>query len=432
MDGSVLTFSFVITLATALLFGLAPSIRAARPDLNVTLKGAEYTAGVWSRWMKGNVLVLLQFALATVLVANAALLCESFVNLYKVRLGFQPDHVLTAQFAIPGANYESRLASYQRLLDEMRATPGVVSAAVSNFLPFQGGNTSVPLVGAGGSGVAGEPVMADWRQVSEDYFKTLRIPLRSGRGFYDWDAQPSAPLVTVVSEEFAHRVWHGADAVGQQVSDGQVSYTVVGVVGNVRNLALNLEPAPTVYFPRLTWPSYSIAIRTEGDPNTALAVLRDKMRRIDPRLPIYGVRTLEQFIDGSSERPRVNSLFLAAFAGFALALGAIGVWGVTGYRVARRTREIGVRMALGAQGGDVVRMVVRQGMVPALAGIGLGMGGALAAARTLASLLYGVSAHDPWTLVAVTLVLALVALTACYLPARRAAGIDPMRSLRQE
>jgi len=432
VNGSVLVFSTAITVMTALLFGLAPSIHAARSNQHARLSGADHDYRTKRAPITRRPLVLLQFVLATVLVACASLVFESFLNLYKTKLGFRPDHVLTAQLAIPGATYQARLASYQRLLNEMKTTPGVVSVALASILPFQGGNNSLPLSPVGSSAIWGEPIMADWRQVSQDYFQTLRIPLLKGRAFDDHDAQTDAPLVTVISEDLARRAWPASDAVGHELSDGQVKYTIVGVVGNVRNLALNLDPAPAVYFPRLTWPSYTLAVRTEGNPYDVVDGLREKMRQINPVLPVFGLRSLGELIDATSAQPRFNSMILILFAGIATILGAVGVYGVTGHAVSRRIKEIGVRIALGASRRSVLLMVVRDSMIPVVIGITLGIAAALAGGRIIARLLYGISPQDSRTLVNVVLALTLVAATACYVPAHRASRVDPICSLRHE
>lgn len=433
VNGTVLLFSLASTVLTGLIFGLVPSIQAAQPNLNASLKAADRGSADKHRSVRRRPLVVIQFALATMLVACASLLFQSLLNLHRSQLGFRPDHVLTAQLAIPGATYRARLTDYRRVLQEMKAAPGVSSVAVASILPLQGGNTSLPLTPVAGSALApGDRILADWRQVSADYFQTLEIPLLRGRTFQEQDAVPGSPLVTVISEEMARRSWPGLDAVGRQISDGQVSYTVVGVAGNVRNLALNLDPAPAVYFPRLTWPSYSIAVRTQGDPYTVMPVLRQIVRHINPTLPVYGVQALDEFIDASSAQPRFNSVLLMIFATIATLMGAVGIYGVTSHSVSQRTKEIGVRMALGAQQTELIGMVIRDGMIPAGFGILVGLAGALMLGHAVASMLYGVSEHNPKTIGIVTFVLAAVALAACYLPARRATQVDPIRSLRHE
>ena len=438
VDSAVLLFALAVTLATGLLFGAAPAWQAARTDLNGILKQAGRSASGGVRPLVRNALVAGELALATVLLIGAGLLTQSLLHLQQVHLGFQPQGLLTFQVSPPAARYAGpkAWAFYKELIGSLQALPGVRGAAISSGVPFGAGNyTTTPTRTLGKSAIpAGEAIPVDWRTISPDYFRTMQIPLLRGRDFNDQDLA-GAPLVAIVSQETAARLWRDDDPIGREIIIGaDKHFTVVGVVAGVRNAVLRRELVPAMYFPAAMrlWPLMDVVLRTDGKPEAVLSAVRQRLHALDAELPMSNVRTMEQWISTSAVQPRLNAVLLMIFACVALLIAAIGIYGVLSYSVSQRTREIGLRMAIGAQPGVVLRLIVRQGMTVALAGIGVGVAVAVAVSRVLSALLYGIQPRDTVTFLIVTTVLALVALIACYVPGRRAAGLDPLIALREE
>jgi putative ABC transport system permease protein len=439
VDSMVLLFTLGVTAATGLLFGMAPAWQVARTNLNSLLKegGRSSVAGARPLLRKG--LVAGELALATMLLIGAGLLLESLLRLEKVRVGFRPEGLLTFQLSPPQTKYPvaGSWAFYRDLLERLRTLPGVRGAAISSGIPFGAGTYSrTPTAPVGPSLLQpGASIPIDWRSVSPDYFRTMQIPLVRGRFFTDADT-PTAPPVMIVSQGTVKRLWGKQEPLGRKlriVGSGK-EYTVIGVVGNALTSALNEEPVPAMYYSALTvrWSTMDIVVRTAGEPLAILPAVRQRVRELDPELPVSTVRSMEQWLSASSAQPRLNAVLVAVFACVALLIAAIGVYGVLSYSVEQRTREIGLRMAVGAQRGNVVRLVVREGMRMALAGIGAGLLGAMALSRVLASLLYGVPERDPATFAVAAAGLAVVALAACTAPACRASKVDPMVALRHE
>jgi putative ABC transport system permease protein len=438
VDTTVLLFALALTIVTGLLFGIAPAWHAAKTDLNDVLKQATRTsAGARPRLRNG--LAAGELALATILLIGAGLLTESLLRLQHVRLGFQPDRLLTFQLALPRATYppEKGAAFYRSLLESLRATPGVRAAAASSGIPFGNGNyTSTPIATTGQSPLPPETaVTTDWRIVSPGFFHAMNIPLVRGREFLDTDAPAGAPLVVIVSQTTARRFWGDADPLGRTLhrqGDLARQYAVVGVVGDVRQNTLSQE-SPAIYYPSFGLSArMDVVVRTEAPPMSMLPAVRQKVRDLDAALPVSAVRTMDEWVSGNAAQPRLNAILLAVFASVALLIAAIGIYGVLAYSVNQRTREIGLRMALGAPRGRVLRLIVGEGMVVGAIGIGAGIAGALALSRVLASLVFDVPVRDPLTYAAVAALLALVALAACVIPARRASRVDPMVALRCE
>jgi predicted permease len=427
-----------VTVATALLFGAAPAWHAARTDLNAILKqsGRSESGGV--RPLVRNLLVAGELALATVLLVGAGLLTQTLLRLQQVHLGFQPEGLLTFQLSPPAARYRGPKAwtFYQDLIDSLNGLPGIRGAAISSGLPFGAGNYTTTAMHTSGKSVlpAGAAVPVDWRSVSADYFRTMEIPLLRGRAFTAQDfSGPQA--YTVITPETARKFWGDDDPIGRELINGRGGrFTVIGVVAGVRNAALSRDIAPAMYYaaPGRLWPLMDVVVRTEGKPEAALTAIRQRLHSLDSELPMSNVRTMEQWLSLASAQPRLNALLLAVFACVALLIAVIGIYGVLSYAVSRRTREIGLRLAIGAQPAGVLRLIVRQGMTVALAGIAAGLLGAMAVSRLLASLLYGVRGSDPRTFAAVAATLVLVSLAACYFPARRASQVDPIIALRDE
>jgi len=438
IDTTVLLFAAVTTLVTGILFGLAPSWRAARADLNAVLKQAGRSSGVGRRRLR-NGLAAAELALATLLLVGASLLLQTLFQLQRARLGFEARGLLTFQVAPPVPRYplDSRApAFYRSLVESLQSVSGVRAAAVSSGVPFGVGNyTTTPMMTTGKSPLPPEtPIPIDWRIVTPGFFHTMGIPLVRGRDFTDADNSMSAP-VTIVSQTTAQRFWGDDEPIGRtlhRAADTR-TFTVVGVVGDIRSLTLNQE-SPAMYSPAAArvWPRMDVVVRIDGDPEALLPAIRQKVHELDVQLPLSNISTMEQWVSNTAAQPRLNAQLLAVFAGVALLIAAIGIYGVLAFSVNQRTREIGLRMALGAQPEGVLRLVVGEGMFVALGGVGIGLVAAAALSRTLASLLFEVPERDPATFAGVAVMLLLVALVACVMPARRASRVDPLIALREE
>ena len=440
MDPGVLLFAVGLTLATGLLFGIVPAWRMSKTDLNDVLKQAGRGESGRMRAGLRTSLATAEIALATILLIGAGLLIRSLDNLQRARLGFDARGVITFQLAPPVTKYPVMTGRagqlYRELLESLDALPGVSGAAVSSGLPFGAGNyTQSPWMTSDSSIVSPDTsTQIDWRLVSPGYFGAMGIPLLRGREFTDADG-PDAPLVAIVSQAAAKRLWGDDDPLGRTLHrpTNALQFTVVGVAGDVRSAALNQE-APSLYFP-LPWrafPLADVAVRTAGDPEALLPAIRRKVHDLDAELALANVRTMDQWIANSAAQPRLNAVLLGVFAAAALLIAAIGIYGVLAYSVTQRTREIGVRMALGATPQGVMRLVVGQGLAVVSIGLGLGLFGGLALGRAVSSLVYGVTVRDPVTFAGVSIVLGAVALAACVLPARRASRVDPIAALRCE
>ena len=439
VDATVLLFASAATLVTGLLFGLAPSWRSVSGDVHDALKQAGRSSAGAARPRLRNGVAAAELALATVLLIGAALLVQTLLQLQHARVGFEPRGVLTFQLAPPPVRYGADTTAppfYRAVIDALQAVPGVRSAAVSSGVPFGVGNyTQTPYATSGKSPLPPETeIPTDWRIVSPGYFRAMGIPLLRGRDFTDADNSPTRP-VTIVSQATARTFWGDDDPIGRMLhrrADTRV-FTVVGVVGDVRNTALNRE-SPSLYYPSAARVAglMDVVVRVDGDPYGVLPAVRQKVHELDPQLPLSNVRTMDEWVTNNAAQPRLNAELLGIFAAVALAIAAIGIYGVLACSVTQRTHEIGVRIALGAQPGGVVRLIVGEGMTVALIGIAAGLAGALALSRVLASLLFDIPARDPLTFSSVAGVLAVVALAASAIPARRAARVDPLMALRDE
>lgn len=437
IDGWVLAFTLGLSLVTGILFGLAPALRLPGNDLDGTLRaGARgLTGGLGLRQLRG-LLVVGEVALALVLLVGAALLLRSFDRLQRVDTGIQSEGVLTMRVMLPQTKYpeDPQVASFfQQLTERVATVPGVQSSGVTNAVPL-GGTPFWAFSIEGQTSSPGGAQDAETFTVSPGYFHTLSIPLRTGRLLEPQDG-PSAPKVALINETLARRYWPGKDPLGSRITvDGETWFTIVGVVGDVRATTLQKEPYSQLYLPSTQLPRRMmfLTVRTSGDPMSLVGSLRQEVKALDPDLPVSDVLTMAQRFGRAAAKPRVNVLLLGGFAVVALLLAGIGIYGVISQMVVQRTREIGIRMALGAKAEDVLRLMIRQGMAPALVGIGVGLVAAWGSSRLLASLLYGVSATDPLSFCFVPVFLAGVALFAAWLPARRATRVDPTETLRQE
>ena len=455
LDWRVLGFTLAICVAAGILFGLAPALGVARADLNEFLRegSTRLTAGVSSRKLSGA-LIVTETALSLALLTGAALLIESFARLQQVNPGFDPRHVLTFETTLPETKYAAppQLSLfYREVLQRLEAIPGVVSAANVTCLPTQIGPVfPYTIEGRTGPGSDQNPGESQYRIISPDYFRAMHIPLLKGRYFTQGDEEKSQPVL-IINETMARQFWPHQDPLGQQINIAkpmgpewaEPPRAIVGVVGDVKENSLN-EPAPPEMFVPYTQTSAHLTallvreiptrwvVRVKGNPLSIAAAAKEAVQEVDPAEPLARVRTMESVLSGSIGRWRFNMILLGAFAALALVLAAIGIYGVVSYSVSRRVHEIGIRMALGAERRDVMRLVVGQGMAMALIGIGAGLFATLGLTRFLASMLYGVRPTDPLTILAGALVLAAVSLLACYIPARRAMKVDPMVALRYE
>jgi predicted permease len=442
LDPQAVFFAVFASFATSLLFGLVPAWRATRLDVNQAIKSASARTSAGSTDSRVRALLLIsEVALSLVLLIGAALLIESFIKLRSVKLGFDPSQVVAAQASLSSQRYKTTSqvwAFEQHVLDRLSSLPGVEAAATASNVPLERGLRMGVGIESGGEKI----VQTVWvRAISQQYFRTLKIPIISGREFGDTDAQ-SSPLVVIVNETLARRFWPDREAETQQISRQGKALQVVGVAGDVREMVLDQPVEPTIYIPASQMPDglmvamnrwflTSWIIRTSG-PIDLSSALQQAMKEADPQMPLASVRPMTEVIGTSLAAQEFILLLMNVFAGLALALTAVGIYGVLSYQVSRRTNEIGIRMALGAGARDVMKLVLAQGLRLTLIGIAVGIAASYALTRLIEHLLFGVSATDPVTFVVIAVLLTGVALGACFVPARRATKVDPMIALRYE
>ena len=444
----VLAYAIGISIVSGLLFGLAPAIRAWKPDLAPALgEGRTSTAGRAHLRLRG-LLVVAEVAIAVVLVVGAGLLIQSFARLAGTPPGFAPQNVLTFNVALPIATYDTwdrTIGFYDRLLERLAGLPGAVAVGTTTTLPLKEELDYRLPVSVVGQPPSSNPSDSEawYRMVSANYFRAMGVPLVRGRFFTEADG-PKSPGAVIVNEAFVAKYLPGVDPLGhtlQAVAGGFGPLgrilvqrpAIVGVVGDVKQSGLASGTEPAIYYHARQAPfrNTSVVIRTHGDPRATIADVRAQLQSVDPALPMAHVATLEQNVSNAVAQPRFQTLLLGAFAGLALLLGAVGLYGILSHSVLRRTREIGIRLALGGAPGDIRRMVVGEGLRLVAAGVALGLALAFAVTRYIETLLYGVSARDPLTFLAVPVVLAATALLASYVPVRRATRIDPVVALRE-
>ncbi len=446
LDGPVLAFTFLLSLATGIVFGLVPAWQASHFDLNSSLKSGSRT-GTGGGAHKGrlrNGLVMAEVALALVLLVCAGLLIQSFARLGQVPTGMRTERLLTARIWLPDSAYsknENIIAFYERFLAKVRGLPGVESASTVVPLPLSGSNMTTDVDIVEHSLPEGQRPDAAASIASMDYFQTAGIPLRAGRVFDAHDRLDSAP-VAIVNELFASKFFPGQNALGKRITPGFSASEekpkvreIIGIVGNVKHRSLRNEDAPEMYLPQTQIPFsiMTLVVRTSvADPASLTSTIRAQLATLDPNLPLTSVKVFDDYVSRSLARPRFNALLLSIFAATALLLTAIGIYGVMAYSVAQRTNEIGIRMALGAAQASIFRLIVGQAMTLVAISVGVGLLGAFAATRLLSSLLFGVGAWDPITFGAIVLLISAVAFLAAWLPARRAAQVDPIVALRTE
>jgi putative ABC transport system permease protein len=441
LDVRVLLFTLGISVLTGLIFGLAPAVQSSKLDLNESLKegGRGSTEGLRRNRVR-SLLIVVEVALSLVLLISAGLLIKSFMRLRDVNPGFNPNNVLSVSISLPQVKYadEAKQAAFYRdVLERIRETPGVVSAGGIFTLPLSGSNRVNTFDIVGRPSNPEELPEGNDRVATPDYFRAMGIPVIKGRVFTERD-DANAPPVVIVNESLARRYFAGEDALGKRmiISDKYPQGNeIVGVVGDVRHKSLDVEGGAEFYRSYLQSPaaSMSLVVRTErADPASIASSIRSAVQQVDKDQPISNIQTMDQLLADSVAQRRFNMLLLGIFACVALILAAVGIFGVMSYSVTQRTHEIGIRMALGAQGSDVLKLVVGQGMSLALIGVALGLLASVIMTRVMSNLLFGVSATDPLTFAGVSLLLTVIALIACYIPARRATRVEPVIALRYE
>jgi putative ABC transport system permease protein len=444
MDWRVLGYTLAASILTGILFGFAPALQFSRGDVQESIRETgRGTIGSARRSRLRQVLIVAEVALSVVLLAGAGLLFRSFMHLQAVNTGFVAQQVLTARLSPSGTNFKTDadyVKFYQRVSERVSTLPGVTDVGLINTLPLGKGPTT-------GFRAEGRPITtpdkwpgANYRSVSPDYFRAMSIPVLQGRAFTDRDTD-GAPLAMIVNQALAEENFPGENAVGKRITFGNtddkqqpVWFEIVGVTANVRSLELREEAEAELYFSALQNPfeGMSLVVRSTIEPESIAGDVRKVVAEVDRTVPVSNVETMEHVVTTSVTQPRFNLFLLGLFSVIALLLSAVGIYGVTSYTVTQRTHELGIRLALGAQVGDVLRMILGQGMAVIFVGIVLGLGAAFGLMRLLKSLLFGVTATDPLTFVTITIVLTLVALLACFVPAKRATKVDPLEALRYE
>jgi predicted permease len=440
LDAPVLLFTLGASMLTGLLFGLTPAWQMSRLDPHTTLKeGARSVSDGAGALRARSVFVVVQIALALVLLVGGALFIKSFYRLLQVNPGFKTENLLTLEYRLPRNKYVESSAQWEfhrQVVEQLRAVPGVQSAALIRGLPLTGNGASVRIVLPDGeTPPKGQEPQALFNTATPDYFATMGIPFVQGRLFNDGD-RPGTPSVFVINQTMARRFWPGQDPIGKQIKivDDDTTGTVIGVVGDAKQYWLSEEQRPQIYSSYSQSPGLfaTVVVRTNVKPMSLSQAVRDAVWKVDKDQPVWKVRTVESLLAYNVADKRFLMLLMVIFAGLALTITAIGLYGVLNYTVERRTHEIGIRMALGASAGDVLKLVVSQGMRLAMTGVAVGLIASFALTRFIQSLLFGVSATDALTFTSVSVLLGVVALLACYIPARRATKVDPLTALRAE
>jgi len=444
IDVRVFAFTLAVSMATAILFGIVPALRASSVNLSDSLKeaGGRYGAGAHGKHTR-DMLVVVEVALAVVLLTGAGLMIESFEKLRRGDPGFRTEHVLVMHVPLSETKYPDlakRTAFFDQALDRLAHLPGVDSAGFTTWVPLtnRGGSSGLTIEGRPDPG-PGNVLDANTRVVSKDYFRAMGVTLKTGRLFDGTERADTLPVV-IINETMARQLWPGENPIGRRFKNGTFSSTapwttVIGIVGDMHQMGLDVPAKAERYYPYAQFEHFQpryLVVRTTAAPTQMAAAIRDQIWAVDKDQPVADVMPMQAIVDEELSPREIQATLLGSFAAIALILASLGIYAVLSYAVAQRTREIGVRMALGAQPRDVLRLVIGRGLGLTLLGIGAGLAGAFALTRVLQNLLYGVSATDPMTFTAVAALLAGVALLACYIPARRAMRVDPMVALRYE
>ncbi len=439
IDARLLGFTLGVSLVTGIVFGLVPAIQVSKPDVATAIK--EGGAGGEARGNRlRSALIIGEVALSMVLLVGAGLLIKSLWLLTRVDPGIRTDKLLTLQLSLPQSDYaENHQAKifYERLIERVKATPGVESAAAVNILPLGGGYSCDSFTRDDRLAPTGQEPCAEYRSITPEYFRAMGVALTAGREFAERDQTDTAP-VAIINEAFAREYFSDTDPIGLRITSDtgkHISREIVGVVGDVKHFGLDKEAKPELYVPYFqdSWPrSMVVVLRTASEPGEIIGAVRSEVSLMDKNLPVINIRTMDELLRRSTAEPRFRALLLALFAAVAVILSALGIYGVINYSVTQRTREIGIRLALGAGRRDIIRMVLSQGMLLTMAGVIIGLGAAFALTRVLSEFLFAVTATDAVTFILVSLVLTGTALAACFVPARRATKVDPMIALRYE
>jgi putative ABC transport system permease protein len=444
IDWRVLGFTLGLSLLTGLTFGLAPAFHSSKTELVESLKEGSRGSTEGSRRLRmRNVLMVGELAMAVILLVIAGLLVQSLWRLQKVNSGLHPENVLTFNVGLPEVKYKSDDQSrfFIDLKTRLEAMPGVQAASTVFPLPLSGDRFSISFQIEGRPVAPKDEPSGDLFSTGVGYFRAMGIPIIKGRDFDDRDKHGSTPVI-IITDTFARQYFSNEDPIGKRIHPGISTIEgedspwreIVGVVGDVRNRGLNTEPRAAYYLPQTQVPFSQMVgvLKTNSDPRSFIPLVTKQVAAMDQDLPLFGIKSMEEYLSASVAAPRFSTTLLSIFAGVALVLTIVGLYGVMSYSVAQRTNEIGIRLALGAQTRDVLLMIVKQGSTLILLGLAIGLAGAFALTRLIASLLFGVTAKDPTTFVAVSVLLAIVALLACYVPAWRATKVDPMEALRCE
>ena len=443
LDWRVLGFTLLVSVLTGVIFGLVPAIHSAKTELTESLKegGRSGSEGARRNRVRG-VLVVSELAIAVVLLVGAGLLIQSLWRLRQVNPGFDSQNLLTFVVGIPEVKYpiEKQAQFYHDVVKRIESLPGVRSAGSVIPLPLSGDAFSISFETEGRPVAKGDRPSCDFFAIEDGYFKTLGVSILKGRDFTERDNKDGPPVI-IVNQAFARKFFPNEDPIGKRIRPGIATYSggpvmreIVGVVSDIRNRNLSSELRAGYYVPAAQIPfnQMTLVVRTTNDPHSVINAVQNEVHSMDNELPVFNVKTMDDYISATVAAPRFNATLLVIFAGVALILTIVGLYGVMSYSVAQRTNEIGIRMALGAQTSDVLRLIVSQGFTLVLLGLGIGLVGAFALTRVISSLLFGVTTKDPLTFAAVAVLLALVALLACYIPARRATRLDPLHALRYE